>query len=100
MIGTDIDPIDLEVLRSRLEAVGEQACRTIEQTAVSPAITESKDFSVTLLDADGGLIIGAGPGSITMGLRLTRCDRRSHAMAKRSTRAMCSCPTIRTTAAG
>ena len=61
MIGTDIDPIDLEVLRSRLEAVGEQACRTIEQTAVSPAITESKDFSVTLLDAEGGLIIGAGP---------------------------------------
>jgi N-methylhydantoinase B len=57
----DIDPIDLEVLRSRLEAVGDQACRTIEQTAVSPAITESKDYSVTLLDAGGGLIIGSGP---------------------------------------
>ena len=57
MIGTDIDPIDLEVLRSRLEAVGEQACRAIEQTAVSPAITESKDYSVTLLDADGGQVI-------------------------------------------
>ena len=61
MIANHIDPIDLEVLRSRLEAVGEQACRTIEQTAVSPAITESKDYSVTLMDANGGLIIGSGP---------------------------------------
>lgn len=61
MIANDVDPIDLEVLRSRLEAVGEQACRTIEMTAVSPAITESKDYSVTLMDADGGLIIGSGP---------------------------------------
>ena len=61
MIANGIDPIDLEVLRSRLEAVGEQACRTIEQTAVSPAITESKDYSATLMDAEGGLIIGSGP---------------------------------------
>src|SRR5882672_240298 len=61
MIANHIDPIDLEVLRSRLEAVGEQACRAIEQTAVSPAITESKDYSVTLMDANGGLIIGSGP---------------------------------------
>ena len=56
----DIDPIDLEVLRSRLETVGEQACRAVEQTAVSPIVTESKDYSVTLLDANGGLIIGSG----------------------------------------
>ena len=32
----DIDPIDLEVLRSRLETIGEQACRAVEQTAISP----------------------------------------------------------------
>jgi len=56
----EIDLIDLEVLRSRLETVGEQACRAIEQTAVSPAVTEQKDYSVTLMDAGGGLIIGAG----------------------------------------
>jgi N-methylhydantoinase B len=56
----DIDLIDLEVLRSRLETVGDQACRAIEQTAVSPAVTEQKDYSVTLMDAGGGLIIGAG----------------------------------------
>jgi N-methylhydantoinase B len=56
----DFDPIDLEVLRSRLETIGEQACRAVEQTAVSPAVTESKDYSVTLLDADGNLIHGSG----------------------------------------
>ena len=54
------DPIDLEVLRSRLETIGEQACRAVEQTAVSPAVTESKDYSVTLLDADGNLVHGSG----------------------------------------
>ena len=54
------DPIDLEVLRSRLETIGEQACRAVEQTAVSPAVTESKDYSVTLLDAAGNLVHGAG----------------------------------------
>jgi N-methylhydantoinase B len=59
-MSTVIDPIDLEVLRFRLEAVGEQACLAVEHTAVSPAVTESKDYSVTVLDADGGLIVGSG----------------------------------------
>ena len=55
-----LDPIDIEVTRSRLEAVGEQAAAAVEHTAISPTITESKDYSVTLLDAKGGLIVGAG----------------------------------------
>jgi N-methylhydantoinase B len=54
------DPIGLEVLRSRLETVAEQASLAIEHTAVSPAVTESKDYSVTLMDADGRLVVGAG----------------------------------------
>jgi N-methylhydantoinase B len=56
----DIDPIDLEILRSRLEAIGEQAAAAVEHTAITPAVTESKDYSVTLLDSDGGLIVGTG----------------------------------------
>jgi N-methylhydantoinase B len=55
-----IDPIDLEVLRSRLETIGDQACQAVEYTAVSPAVTESKDYSVTLLDPAGNLIHGSG----------------------------------------
>ena len=54
------DPVALEVLRSRLEAIAEQASLAIEHTAVSPAVTESKDYSVTLMDADGELVVGAG----------------------------------------
>jgi N-methylhydantoinase B/oxoprolinase/acetone carboxylase alpha subunit len=54
------DPIALEVLRARLESVAEQAALAIEHTAVSPAVTESKDYSVTLMDADGNLVVGAG----------------------------------------
>jgi N-methylhydantoinase B len=55
-----IDPIDLEVLRSRLEAIGELSASAVEHTAISPVVTEAKDYSFTLLDASGGLIIGAG----------------------------------------
>jgi N-methylhydantoinase B len=54
------DPITLEVLRSRLEAIAEDAASTIERTGVNPVITESHDFGVTLLDADGDLIAGGG----------------------------------------
>ena len=55
-----IDPIDLEVLRTRLETIGEQAAAAVEHTAISPTVTESKDYSVTLVDAHGGLIVGTG----------------------------------------
>lgn len=54
------DPITLEVLRNRLEAIGEEGARTIERTAISPVVTESKDYSCTLLDHEGGLLVGAG----------------------------------------
>lgn len=57
---TVIDPIDLEVLRTRLETIGEQAAAAVEHTAISPTVTESKDYSVTLVDAEGGLIVGTG----------------------------------------
>jgi N-methylhydantoinase B len=54
------DPITLEVLRSRLEAIGEEAGAALGRTAISPVVTESKDYSCTLLDADGRVVVGAG----------------------------------------
>ena len=54
------DPITLEVLRHRLEAIGEEGANTIERTAISPVVTESKDYSCTILDREGGLLVGAG----------------------------------------
>ena len=54
------DPIAVELLRQRLESVAEEAATTIERTAISPVVTEGKDYSATLLDADGRLIAGGG----------------------------------------
>jgi N-methylhydantoinase A/oxoprolinase/acetone carboxylase beta subunit/N-methylhydantoinase B/oxoprolinase/acetone carboxylase alpha subunit len=54
------DAIELELLRSQLQSVVDDAADTIERTAISPVVTESKDYSATLLDADGGLVAGGG----------------------------------------
>ena len=55
-----LDPIRLEVFRSRLAAIAEEAGDSIERTAISPIVTESKDYSATILDAAGNLIVGGG----------------------------------------
>jgi N-methylhydantoinase B len=55
-----VDPISLEVLRSRLDAILEEASATLVRTAISPVVTESKDYSCTLLDSDGRVITGVG----------------------------------------
>jgi len=54
------DPIVPELLRSRLEAIGQEAGDAVQQTAISPIVTESKDYSVTILDADGSIISASG----------------------------------------
>ncbi|HUP71542.1 MAG TPA: hydantoinase B/oxoprolinase family protein [Acidimicrobiales bacterium] len=59
-LGLRTDPITLEVLRHQLEAIGEEGANTIERTAISPVVTESKDYSCTILDREGGLLVGAG----------------------------------------
>jgi len=54
------DPIGVEILRSRLEALGREAGLAIERTAISPVVSETKDYSVTIIDPDGRLITGTG----------------------------------------
>src|SRR5580693_65739 len=54
------DPIAPEILRTRLEAIGQEAGAAVQQTAISPIVTESKDYSVTILDADGAIISATG----------------------------------------
>src|ERR1700730_13695247 len=56
----EIDNITLEVLRTRLAAIAEEGALTIERTACSPVIAESRDCSCTLLDADSRLLMGGG----------------------------------------
>ena len=55
-----LDPIAPEILRTRLEAIGQEAGAAVEQTAISPVVTESKDYSVTICDPRGSVICGAG----------------------------------------
>jgi N-methylhydantoinase B len=54
------DPIELELFRNRLESIAEDAATTVGRTAISPVVVESNDYSATILDADGNLIIGGG----------------------------------------
>jgi N-methylhydantoinase B len=54
------DPITVEVLRSRLEAIGREAGLAVERTAISPVVSETKDYSVTIMDAEARLITGIG----------------------------------------
>lgn len=58
--GRSDDPIAPELLRSRLEAIGQEAGAAVQQTAISPIVTESKDYSVTILDAGGSVISAYG----------------------------------------
>lgn len=59
-IKPESDPITVEVLRSRIEAIGREAGLAVERTAISPVVSETKDYSVTISDAQGRLITGVG----------------------------------------
>ncbi|MEC3909528.1 hydantoinase B/oxoprolinase family protein [Sphingobium sp. CR2-8] len=55
-----IDPIVLEVLRCKFEAIAEDGARTIIRNAISPVVAESKDCSCAIYSAEGELIVGGG----------------------------------------
>jgi len=55
-----IDPITLEVLRCKLEAIAEDGSRTIIRTAISPVVAESGDCSCTIYNAEGEMVVGGG----------------------------------------
>lgn len=51
-----MDPITFEVLRSAFRDLCSQGSAMIERVAYAPAITEGRDFSVSLLTTDGRLV--------------------------------------------
>jgi N-methylhydantoinase B len=55
-----IDPIATEILRNRLAAIAQDAGNAVERTAISPIITEAKDYAVGIFDADGNQVAGGG----------------------------------------
>lgn len=58
-IGTDVDPIMLEVFNSRFMACAEQMGEALRATAYSVNIKERLDFSCAVFDATGALIANA-----------------------------------------
>ncbi len=58
-MGTDVDPIMLEVFNSRFMACAEQMGEALQATAWSVNIKERLDFSCAIFDATGALIANA-----------------------------------------
>ncbi|MFF8291961.1 hydantoinase B/oxoprolinase family protein [Streptomyces sp. NPDC016309] len=58
-VGTEVDPVLLEVFNNLFMAIAEQMGVRLENTAHSVNIKERLDFSCALFDADGNLIANA-----------------------------------------
>ncbi|WP_415380610.1 hydantoinase B/oxoprolinase family protein [Halosimplex sp. TS25] len=55
----DLDPVELEILRNQLESVAEEMGQVLIRGAYSPNITERRDCSTALFDADGRMVAQA-----------------------------------------
>jgi len=58
-IGTDVDPVMLEIFNNLFMSVAEQMGFTLEKTAFSVNIKERLDFSCAVFDHSGGLVANA-----------------------------------------
>ena len=56
---TQLDPVELEILRTQLESVAEEMGQVLIRGAYSPNITERRDCSTALFDAEGRMIAQA-----------------------------------------
>ncbi|MEU3187329.1 hydantoinase B/oxoprolinase family protein [Streptomyces sp. NPDC006923] len=80
-VGTDVDPVLLEVFNNLFMAVAEQMGVRLENTAHSVNIKERLDFSCALFDADGNLIANAPHIPVhlgSMGESIKEVLRRDH----------------------
>ena len=60
-VGTDVNPVQLEIFNNLFMNVAEQMGVVLENTAVSVNIKERLDFSCAIFDPTGELIANAGP---------------------------------------
>src|SRR2546422_9951209 len=58
-VAEGLDPITLEVVRNRLQHLTREMAAAIIKTAVSPVISEARDFSCILYDAAGRIVATA-----------------------------------------
>ena len=55
----DLDAVELEIMRNQLESVAEEMGQTLVRGAYSPNITERRDCSTAIFDADGRMVAQA-----------------------------------------
>jgi 5-oxoprolinase (ATP-hydrolysing) len=58
-IGTDVDPVQLEIFNNLFMAIAEEMGVALQATATSVNIKERLDFSCAIFDSDGALIANA-----------------------------------------
>ncbi|MEQ8247860.1 MAG: hydantoinase B/oxoprolinase family protein [Alphaproteobacteria bacterium] len=58
-IGTEVDPVMLEIFNNLFMSIAEQMGSTLQNTASSVNIKERLDFSCAVFDADGNLVANA-----------------------------------------
>ena len=72
----------------------------VDHTAISPTITESKDYSVTIMDPQGDLIVGAGMVLFHFGAASYSVKATIARFGDSVAPATCSSPTTRIMAGG
>ena len=74
-----VDPISLQVFKSKFESVAEEMGVALQRTAYSPNIKERRDFSCAVFDPEGNMVaqaadipvhLGAMPASVKAALRV------------------------------
>jgi N-methylhydantoinase B len=63
-----IDPITTEVVRNRLQSITTEMSAAVVKTAVSPVISEARDFSCILYDGDGRIVASAATVPFHLGV--------------------------------
>lgn len=54
------NPILLEVLRCKLEAIADEGARAVQRTAISPVVADAGDCSCAIFTPNGELMVGGG----------------------------------------
>ncbi|MEA3291887.1 MAG: hydantoinase B/oxoprolinase family protein, partial [Pseudomonadota bacterium] len=82
-IGTDVDPVMLEIFNNLFMSIAEQMGLVLENTAASVNIKERLDFSCAIFDASGALVANAPHipvhlGSMSESIRTVIRDNRGN----------------------
>src|SRR5690625_7921107 len=75
-IGTEVDPVMLEIFNNLFMAVAEQMGATLGNTAFSVNIKERLDYSCAIFDQEGNLIANAPHMPVHLGSKIGRASCR------------------------